>query len=236
MRYDETLDYPAIIASLVLRNGAKRVCEVGGGANPSLSLQFLAENNIEYTLFDISQAELSKAPAGYLKVQGDITDPNLLQTGTYDMVVSTMLAEHVNDGQVFHRNVFNLLRPGGFAFHAFATLYGLSSVVNLLLRESVAGLLLLRMQPGRESEGHNAKFSPHYSWCRGPSNKQIECFRSCGFEVPEFTGVFGQDCYLTKFPLLWRLDRRMSAFLTRKPMPLLTSSAYVLLAKPETAG
>ena len=47
-----------------------------------------------------------------------------------------MLAEHVPDGYRFHSNLFELLKPGGVAFHFMPTLYSPPFVINRLLPET----------------------------------------------------------------------------------------------------
>ena len=48
-------------------------------------------------IIDISAKELAKAPAGYRKRVLDVTQPLTGKEGTYDLVFSKMLAEHVSD-------------------------------------------------------------------------------------------------------------------------------------------
>jgi uncharacterized UPF0146 family protein len=90
---------------IAARPTIRRVLEIGGGANPALSIEFIQKHRLQYTILDISAAELAKAPDGYLKLQADITDANLLIPEVYDFVFSKMLAEHVSSGVTFHHNV-----------------------------------------------------------------------------------------------------------------------------------
>lgn len=168
----------AYLENLIVQHGARRILEVGGGANPSFSQEFVNKHNLEYTILDISAAELAKAPDGYIKLQADITDDNLDLPSGYDLIFSRMLAEHIKNGERFHQNVFTLLADGGLAFHFFPTLYAPPFLVNRLLPERLAEKVLHHLQPGREKEGKHAKFPAYYSWCRGPSRRQIRRFDS----------------------------------------------------------
>ena len=219
------------LEELILDRGARRVLEVGGGANPTLPVEFAVRHGLEYTVLDVSIDELDKAPPGYLKVQADITSPTLKLTGGYDLVFSRMLAEHVRDGEIFHRNVYALLARRGAAFHFFPTLYAPPFVVNRLLPERLAEIVLHTLQPGRVRQGQHAKFPAYYSWCRGPTPGQIRRFERLGYVVHEYIGFYGHDPYYSKVRILAKAHRALSNWLVRHPMPWLTSFAYVTLLK-----
>jgi SAM-dependent methyltransferase len=222
-------EFGLIAEQLVMRHRARRVCEVGGGANPAIDLAFVEKQNIDYVIMDVSASELSKAPAGYMTVQADIATERL-GSGDFDLVLSRMVAEHVSDGKQFHRNVYELLREGGRAFHFFPTLYAFPFLVNKVLPEAITERVLRRLDPGRAPEGRHAKFPTHYDWCRGPTTRQLERLRRSGFELEEYVGFFGHDYYM-RFPRLHRLEMRKAAYLVKHPRPSLTSYAYVFLRR-----
>ncbi len=221
------------IQEMITAFGFNRVIEIGGGANPTLTPEFVAARGLEYTLLDISQVELDKAPAGYMKVCADICADDFLPEGQYDFAFSRMLAEHVPSGEKFHRNIHSILRDGGHAFHFFPTLFAPPFVVNALLPEAAAEKLLHLVQPGRESAGKRGKFPAHYSWCRGPLRSHILKFEGLGYEVDQYLGFFGHAAYYQKIPVLARLHLRLSALLSRHPIPALTSFAQIVLIKRE---
>lgn len=219
------------IQAIVRDRELRRVVEIGGGANPSLPLEFVERTGIEYTLLDISQAELDKAPAGYLKVRADICAVNFSGCGRFDFAFSRMLAEHVTNGERFHRNVYSLLDSGGVAFHFFPTLYAPPFVANYLLPERLGETLLMAIQPGRERSGKTGKFPAYYQWCRGPLQSQIARFERIGFLVEEYAGFFGHEPYYRKLPPVHFLHLRLAEFLSKHPVASLTSFAHVLLVK-----
>lgn len=214
----------------------QRIIEIGGGANPTLSPDFVAARGLEYTLLDISQVELDKAPTSYMKVCADICADDFLPEGQYDFAFSRMLAEHVPSGEKFHRNIHSILRDGGYAFHFFPTLFALPFVVNALLPEVAAEKLLHLVQPGRESSGKRGKFPAHYSWCRGPLRSSIRRFEQLRYEVDEYLGFYGHGAYYQKIPVLKNAHVRLSAALSRHPIPALTSFAQVVLIKRGNTG
>jgi hypothetical protein len=54
-------DFQKTVYQVILRNEFKSIAEIGGGANPLLSLEFVNEQKLDYHIIDISQEELSKA-------------------------------------------------------------------------------------------------------------------------------------------------------------------------------
>ena len=146
--------------------------------------------------------------------------------GPFDAVFSRWTAEHVRDGERFHRHVFELLRPGGTAVHMFPTLYALPFLVNRMLPPALSSGVLFRACPAR-----HAKFRPYYSWCRGPSRAQLARLRSVGFSIERYTGYFGHAFYRRIKPL----SAAESAFvgvMVDHPLPALTSFALVVLRRP----
>lgn len=216
---------------MIAATGARRILEVGGGANPTISLDAVARQGLEYTVLDISAAELAKAPEGYIKLQGDIASAGLELPGNYDLIFSKMLAEHLPNGEVFHRNVHGLLRRGGIACHFFPTLYAPPFVLNRLLPERLADSVLRLLQRGRDQAGRHAKFPAYYSWCRGPTKVQIRRFEGLGYQVKEYIGFFGHEGYYLKIPPVARVHRAIANWLTINPASWLTSFAYVTLQK-----
>jgi 2-polyprenyl-3-methyl-5-hydroxy-6-metoxy-1,4-benzoquinol methylase len=225
-------DLPAAVERLAARPDVVRVCDLGGGANPILALDFIAAHGLRYEILDASAEELSKAPPGYATVQADATDPGLRDRhGPYDLIASGFIAEHVPDPARFHANVYALLAPGGHAVHVFPTLYEPAFVANLLTPEWVADPLLRRIQPGREPHGSHAKFRAYYRWCRGPTRRQLARLRAVGFEVVDYVGYFGHG-YFKRIEWLDRLEQRLAATLVRHPLPVLASYACVVLRRP----
>ena len=120
-----------------------------------------------------------------------------------------------------------MLRPGGRAIHVFPTLYSPPFVLNRVLPPTVSAALLSGVQPDRETE----KFRPFYSWCRGPSPRQVRRLQSIGFEVERYTGFFGHG-YLKRIAPLHAANARLTRLLRAHPLPSMTSFALVVLRRP----
>ncbi len=215
--------------------GARRFCDVGGGANPIVSERKITRLGLDYVLLDDSAEELAKAPSGYRTFRASILDGprvrQLVEEGPFDVVTSRWTAEHMPDGEAFHRQVFAMLTPGGAAVHLFPTLYSPPFVVNRVLPGAASAALLDTGSGGRRSdEGRHPKFASYYSWCRGPTARQMARLRSVGFTVERYVGFYGHGYYRRVRPLD-AIHRRATARLLEHPVASLTSFALVVLRR-----
>ncbi len=225
-------NYEVFLINLIKKYKSKSIVEIGGGANPALSIENIEKLNVSYTVLDISAEELSKSKKGYHKYVADISDPSLKISQKYDFIFTKMLAEHIRDGEVFHENVLKLLNDGGIAFHFFPTLYAPPFLVNWMLPEKLARRLLYILQPGREKSGKHAKFPAYYSFCKGPINSQMKFFNKLGYKVDAYYGFFGHGSYYQKLKPLFVMHECIARWLVKNPNPWVTSFAYVVLKKP----
>ncbi len=226
---DAWIGYKQFILELVDKHQAKTICEIGGGANPLIEAKYMHTNNIDYSILDVSEEELFKAPKEYKKIKADISAPEIMIKAKFDLVFSKMLAEHIKDAKQFHRNILKMLNSGGLAVHFFPTLYTIPFLVNRLVPEKLASRFLNYFAP-RDSYQY-AKFPAYYSWCRGPTSGQIQKFNGLGYEVVEYRGYFGHSEYYNRVKLIKRLHELKTSYLLRNPNPIFTSYAYTVLRK-----
>lgn len=222
-------DYPGFVQNLVQQYHAHRICDVGGGANPVLPLQFIMDNQLDCTVLDISSVELEKAPEGYKKLIRDIEGASYAEPDQFDLVVSKMMAEHVRNGKLFHKNIFAMMKPGGIAVHYFPTLYALPFVVNRLTPEWISSFLLNIFLP--RDRFKLGKFPAYYDWCFGPTHSMLCMLTEIGYEILLYKGFFG-NIYYTRIPMLRTLHKVYTLYLVKHPVSYLTSFAQVVLRKP----
>ncbi len=216
----------------VLDGGAKRVCDVGGGAKPILPLRRIDACGLDYVVLDESLEQLERAPEGYERYEASILDEVAVarlvaDRGPFDAVISRWTAEHIPDGKGFHERIFEMLRPGGTTVHLFPTLYSVPFVINRVLSPKPSAAVLFRTSPARK-----AKFRPYYSWCRGPSAGQIRRLQEIGYSVESYTGFFGHSFYSPLGPL-HDAHQRIAEALVRHPVAAMTSFALVVLRRPD---
>ena len=227
--YEEAWDgFASFLTNLISENRIKKICDIGGGANPVLSTDYIKDKNIDYYLLDISEYELSKAPENYKKIQADIASPHFKLDDEFDFVFTKMLAEHITNPEQFHKNIRSCLTKNGLAVHYFPTLYTLPFFVNYVMPERLADFILHMFQT-RDRYQH-AKFPAYYRWCRGPIPKQIQRFISLEYDVIEYRGFFGHGYYY-KIKVLDKLNWIKTNFHLKHPNPIFTSYAYVVLRK-----
>ena len=227
---DAWVGFEKFITDMIESYHVKGVCEVGGGANPLIKAEYIRDNAIDYAILDVSKEELDKAPLEYKKIEAEISDRDFMLSSKFDLVFSKMLAEHIEDAEQFHKNVFSILNKGGLSIHFFPTLYAFPFLVNRVFPETITNKLLNFFSP-RDLYQH-AKFPAYYSWCRGPTGTQIKRFTDLGYEVVEYRGYFGHSFYYNRVPLIKRLHVLITSYLLKNPKPLFTSYAWVVLKKP----
>jgi SAM-dependent methyltransferase len=224
---------PQFLASVIDRESARCVLEIGSGANPTLAPDEVQSRGLRYTTNDRDAAELAKAGAPYETLLLDMATAarESLPRSAFDLVFSRMVNEHVCDGERYYRNIHDVLRPGGVTAHCFSTLYALPFVVNRLVPEDLASRLLDIFNP--RDRYQQDKFPAHYSWSRGPSERMRRRLTALGYELVEYRGYFGHPYY--DRPLMKpvrALEEAKAAWLCRHPIPALTSYAVVILRKP----
>ncbi|MGB9144757.1 MAG: methyltransferase domain-containing protein [Acidobacteriaceae bacterium] len=221
---------PELILTLIENHGCRSILEVGSGANPSLSPEYVCAHQLRYVTNDVSAEELSKADKAFEVLMMDFNgevDPALF--GQFDLVFSRMVGEHIQDGRHFHENIFRILKPGGVAVHFLACLGSLPSLTIRMLPGPLAAIMQHYFNP---RDDHHRKFRAYYSWALGPTNSMIRRFRSIGYEVVEYVGVYGHKYYSHRFHLFDKLETMKSKLLVRNPVPLLCSYVSVHLRKP----
>lgn len=223
-------EYSEFVQSLIQTYNPKKICDVGGGANPVLPLQFINENKLDCTVLDISRVELEKAPQGYKKLVQDIEANDFVLSEQFDFIITKMMAEHLKNGKLFHENIFTLLKPAGIAVHYFPTLFALPFLINKLIPEWLSSFLLNIFLP--RDRYQLAKFPAYYSWCYGPTPSMLTMLGEIGYEVLEYRAFMGNK-YYGKIPVIGNIHKNYSRYLAQHPSPYLTSFAQVVIRKPE---
>jgi SAM-dependent methyltransferase len=219
------------LRSLVAQFPDADILELGGGHYASFRLSDLPGNIRSYTVNDVSESELSRLPPEYSKACFDVAGDASAFAGRYDFVFSRFLAEHVKDGLALHRNVYEVLKPGGAAFHLIPTLYALPFVVNRLLPERLSHKLLRTFSPRRDV---SAKFPAFYSRCHGDTPAMRRMFREIGYSKVEIRNFYGHF-YYENIPLLRDVERWFASLASRRGWSWCTSFAYLIVYKQAQA-
>lgn len=223
------------LKSQIQNSSLHAIGDVGGGANPLLDKEFICNHHIDYTLFDISQEELEKAPDYYNKKQIDfMCDPlkfrTVVSSDRYDLIFSHMFLEHIERSDIVHTNIFSALKPGGIAIHFFPSNWNLPLSVNKIFPERITKKMVEIFQPERDLSGMQGKFRAHYSMCGPPSKRLKMALSTIGYEIITYKGYVGHG-YYNRVPLIRTFERYLRSFLIRFNIPL-TSSILLVLKKP----
>lgn len=220
--------FPSLLQHLIITEKLTKICEIGGGANPLISVEFIKKYNIDYCVVDIDSEELDKADNAYRKELHDVTKKPLNEK--YDLIFSKMVMEHIKDIKPFHENIQISLRKGGLACHFFPTLFNLPMLMNLLIPDFITDKLVFFLQQNRDKK-YQKKFKPYYKWCFGPTKSNIKRFEDVGYFVDTYYGFFGHSYYSGRFHYLHRLELFKTKLLIKKPNPFVTVNGIILLKK-----
>ncbi len=206
----------------------KRVIEIGAGARPYLSKNYVLSQGIDYTISDLSSSELTKSNTDYCRcitmdMEGDIPGND---EGRYDLVFSKMVLEHLEVPEVFHNNGLKLVSSGGVIIHFYACKFGLPSILNIVLPEKFVDWLVYKIQGRDPIMDH--RFKAYYRRCLGPVPSQINWWRKMGYEVVDFHGFVGHT-YLSRYWILGWCEKVWTRILLALNSAWLSSSAIVVL-------
>ncbi len=77
--------YKSLLEHLIDHYEVTKLCDLGGVVNPILTTDFISSRNLDYTILDISENELGKAPDQYKKLAQDIMANDLSITEKFDL-------------------------------------------------------------------------------------------------------------------------------------------------------
>lgn len=138
-----------------------RVLDLGGGRNPAVPTD-LRPSGVHYVGLDISADELANAPPGAYDdtVVHDVTQA-IPGQGTYDLVVSWQVLEHVVPLAVALENVRDALKPGGALIAQVSGSFAIFSLAARVMPHRVRVAAMVRLL-GHRSE---SKFPTRYDHC-----------------------------------------------------------------------
>jgi len=198
------------------------ILEIGGGAHPSIKNR----EGISYTIVDPDLNELEKAPSDIIKINNLVQ--NLPIDKKYDLIISKMVLEHVEDPDSFHTKVLQLLNDDGRAVHFFACRHSVPALVNRLLPE-LLGDLILRLLKNRDMTDE-PKYKAYYRRTFGHTKDQLSFFESIGFQIKNYHSFVGHK-YFQNIPILSSLEKHYTRYLVKKNLCKYATVALVELKK-----
>jgi SAM-dependent methyltransferase len=210
-------------------SGRVRLMEVGGGRGPQFTPEEAEKLGVALTVNDIDARELSLAPKGFatacFNIAGEV-DPAL--HGTFDLIFSRMVFEHVKDAPRAWANAAALLAPGGVALAFHPTLYSPPFIVNWLAPEAFSVRLLKLLFPWRHDGGY-PKFPARYEMCVATEAVRRKLF-AAGFSEALMAPFFGHR-YLRAVPIAREIEGALHTLAERRDWRWLASYAFTLVRK-----
>lgn len=226
-------NYDATVLTLARRLGLSRLCEIGGGRDPGFLPSNPALNGLSLTVNDIDQLELDCAPKGLSKarfdIAGDLTEPDAVP-GSYDLMFSRMVFEHVDGVPRAWANIHSLLAPGGVAMAFFPTLYAPVFTINHLIPEQLSRAIVHALYPARRDGGGDPKFPALYDHCVSSEKTQRTMLAKAGFSDVHIQPFWGHG-YFERMPGLKQADHLFNKLAARLDWRLMSTYAFVVARK-----
>ncbi len=147
-----------------------RVLDVGGGKRPAIDRLTKQRLSLHVVGLDISAEELENAPYGAYDatIVGDITQTAI--QGSYDLIFSTAVLEHVTDTRSAIANMVNALTPGGTMAHFVPCRNAAYAIVNRWIGQELKRKLLHGIYPDTR---HCCGFPAFYDRCDPAQFRQM---------------------------------------------------------------
>lgn len=218
--YSSYSDFYNYINNLSL--SGSEVLEIGGGAHPSIK----DRQEISYTIVDPDTDQTDLAPKD-VKIE-NCRVQSLDSSNKYDIVISKMVLEHIEDPLSFHSSVYELLRPGGRAIHFYACKYSLPSIVNRILPEKLGELILKKIENRELNE--SPKYPAYYINTQGSRDELKRFYGNMGYTIETINFYLGHT-YLKNVPVLNILERFYSYILYKAKLKTMASVSLLILKK-----
>lgn len=215
---------------IIERLPARRVLEIGGGRHPFFSVEEARRFGFQLTVNDLDAAELEHAPGEFNRLVLDVAqdiDRESVDLGTFDLIFSRMVFEHVKDAAKAWSNVRDLLAPGGIALAFVPTLYSPPFVINKAMPDAVTGRLV-RMLDRRRNPEEIPKFPAYYHACRASEDALRPFLQRLGFREISVIPFFGTP-YFPAVPILRHVASAFDRLVERFDLRAFASYAYIVV-------
>jgi len=225
--------YEELVLRLSSRFGLSALCEIGGGRDPGFLPTNPALRGLSLTVNDIDQHELDCAPLGLAKVcfniAGDLSKTDA-RPGSFDLMFSRMVFEHVDGVERAWNNIHTLLKPGGVALAFFPTLYAPVFVVNCMIPEKLSRAIVHALYPARRDGGSDPKFPALYDHCVSSERALRPMLEKAGFSDIHVQPFWGHG-YFKRMPVIREVDDLFNWLAARIDWRLMSTHAFVLVRK-----
>ena len=156
----------------------KKVADVGGGRTWHFGGALSEGHEFELYGIDVDANELSLNKHLDHAIATDCCVSFGVPENSLDLVLSRATVEHLPDTAGFLENAFKSLRPGGRAGLVFASKWAPPMILNRIIGNRIANILLHKLVPGTAGYGG---FKAHYDKCTYGQFKRAAL--DAGFEI-----------------------------------------------------
>lgn len=185
-------------ARIVNERPGQLVIDAGGGKK-SPFVRFCEDRRAaQIVAIDISEEELRRNDSADHRVVADLSRSMPLGDGEADLLVSRSVIEHLPDVEVFFAESSRVLKPGGHIVHVLPCKFAPFSVINRIIPNRVAKMLLYYFFPEwKEACG----FRAYYDRCYYSGIKALA--ERSGFQIVQLRLRYYQSIYYKFFVPLY---------------------------------
>jgi SAM-dependent methyltransferase len=228
-RHIQTL-YKYQAADLINRRPGQVVLDIGGGKECPFLPYVVSPSSHLVVALDISETELRRNRRLDRKIVADAAKHGLpLRDGSFDVVLSRSVVEHIRDNAAFFANCAQALCPGGVMFHAFPGRYAPFSLMNQALPNGLARRLVGFLHPEWQEED-NYGFLAFYHRCYFSALREL--LDDNGFANARFEFLYYQSIYFDFFYPLYILMLGYDLIASKLGIRNLASGILVTAERP----
>jgi SAM-dependent methyltransferase len=158
-KFDGTVAFYSFVKAIMREQEARRVLDFGAGRGAwyhgsqkwKRELQDLRQYGAKVTACDVDPI-VREHPASDRQLVIAPGQPLPFPDGHFDMIVSDVTFEHIEDPAFVSAELARILRPGGFLCARTPNKYGYAKIFTGLVPNRLHSRLLKRIQPDRESQ------------------------------------------------------------------------------------
>lgn len=154
-----------LIDALIEKTRPRSVLDFGGGTGYTFS-RYINETHpdIDITLFDVSVESLEAASWHGQRIE-KVSDPKLLETRQFDLVIASEVIEHVDPSDFVLKDIAALVKQNGYLFATVPNGYGSYEMTVLLFRLFARWIVTkLSVSMGNGQAQSTLSLSPHVSF------------------------------------------------------------------------
>jgi 2-polyprenyl-3-methyl-5-hydroxy-6-metoxy-1,4-benzoquinol methylase len=156
---DGTIRFYGFVKAIMLRSNVKNVLDFGAGRGAfwhdsksvyKRQLQDLRSSGATVTAADVDEAVMEH-PCSHQQVMIKAGSPLPFDNGEFDLIVSDMTFEHLENPDTVAKELLRVLKSGGYICARTPNRFGYVRLISTLLPNRLHGIVLKSVQPDRKT-------------------------------------------------------------------------------------